>query len=145
MSTRKPFVALTLALVSALGCKQAVVPKTPASEPERPIEQEDDVVSPPPPVVRDEQPIDPALFLSRDGQNTRDDALRYYASLDRAEGMTVDKFREDIIGRDTVDALYRNTADLGFWREMSCSNTVDRDVGGCMVRNWRNAEETPRT
>jgi glucose/arabinose dehydrogenase len=38
----------------------------------------------------------------------------------------------------TVEAYYQNTLDLGFWREMKCTTTVARGVGGCQVRNWRN-------
>jgi len=34
-------------------------------------------------------------------------------------------------------AFYQNAVDLGFWREMVCTNVVARGQGGCRVRNWR--------
>src|SRR5262249_6193130 len=37
-----------------------------------------------------------------------------------------------------VSGFYRNTMDLGFWREMVCNKTLARGHGGCRVRNWTN-------
>lgn len=56
---------------------------------------------------------------------------------------TLYEWTQDNIGSlsDTskvVSAFYRNTSDLGFWREMVCSKIIRRGVGGCRVRNWEN-------
>src|SRR5262245_49135690 len=42
----------------------------------------------------------------------------------------------------TVNAYYRNANELGFWRDMTCSQIVRRGAGGCSVTNYIN--ETDR-
>jgi glucose/arabinose dehydrogenase len=35
-----------------------------------------------------------------------------------------------------VSALYKNNLDLGFWRQMVCTQTIVAGQGGCSVTNW---------
>ena len=39
-------------------------------------------------------------------------------------------------GSTVVSALYKNNLDLGFWRQMSCTQTIVAGQGGCAVTNW---------
>jgi len=78
-------------------------------------------------------------FLSRDGVASQDDALSYYQSILPGVDLssyTLATWTAQRMAGPTVSSLFRNTADLGFWRQMSCSTTLDRGVGGCKVTNW---------
>ena len=94
-------------------------------------------------------PIDPPpnhLFLMRDGIGTRAEAESYYGLLAGGPftaGMySLSNFESDFIGtRPTASAFYRNRNELGFWREMTCTQVLGRDQGGCFVRNWASPED----
>jgi glucose/arabinose dehydrogenase len=86
-------------------------------------------------------------FLQRAGIAGSDDATAYYASIGASATPTLDSWKAanfGVAGSDggaplpTVSSYYQNTMDLGFWREMTCTQTIARGSGGCMVRNWRN-------
>jgi glucose/arabinose dehydrogenase len=78
-------------------------------------------------------------FLMRAGITSEADAAAYYASIDAASTPTLDAWRAaNFAALPTVSSYYQNTMDLGFWREMTCTQSIARGAGGCMVRNWRN-------
>jgi subtilisin-like proprotein convertase family protein len=80
------------------------------------------------------------LYLIRDGIGSDAEARGYLQSLDSrfvAGTYTLDRFKSDFIGtRPTTTALYRNANELGFWRQMTCTQTVARNDGACFVVNW---------
>jgi glucose/arabinose dehydrogenase len=81
-------------------------------------------------------------FLMRAGISTDRDAATYYQSISAPSGLTLQQWIDQNIGtQPTFSALYRNTMDLGFWREMTCSQTLARGQGGCWVRNWTNSDD----
>ena len=43
-----------------------------------------------------------------------------------------------------VSGFYRNALDLGFWREMVCTEEISPGAGGCMVRNWADEDDPQR-
>jgi glucose/arabinose dehydrogenase len=81
-------------------------------------------------------------FLMRAGISTQDDALSYFGSIlpsPSPSALTLQNWIDQHIGTlPTFSAFYRNTMDLGFWREMTCTQNVGRGQGGCWVRNWKN-------
>ncbi len=78
-------------------------------------------------------------FLMRAGIASADDANAYYASTGAASTPTLDSWKSaNFASLPTVSSYYQNTMDLGFWREMVCTQTITRGAGGCMVRNWKN-------
>jgi glucose/arabinose dehydrogenase len=78
-------------------------------------------------------------FLMRAGIASQDDANAYYSSIGAASTPTLDSWKTaNFASLPTVSSYYQNTMDLGFWREMTCTQTVGRGSGGCMVRNWKN-------
>jgi mono/diheme cytochrome c family protein len=81
-------------------------------------------------------------FLMRAGIGTADDAASYYAANGALPGFTLDQWIAQNLGTQPVfSGFYRNTMDLGFWREMTCTQTVGRGQGGCWVRNWKNSDD----
>jgi glucose/arabinose dehydrogenase len=93
------------------------------------------------------QPTDPTAappykFLMRAGTGTAADTNAYYASIGAPAGLTLDQWKAQRFGSAALKtAFYRNTMDLGFWREMSCTATLGRGQGGCAVRNWKNPDD----
>lgn len=79
-------------------------------------------------------------FLVEEGVGTDAEARQYYASLGAAfvpGTYTLDQWVSENLGsRPVKKGFYRNTHELGFWREMTCTTYVGRGIGGCMVRNW---------
>ncbi len=98
------------------------------------IESSDPPV-PPPPIAQN------PLYLVRKGLGSENDANTYYGKNIQGfipRGMTLALFKAQFIdGRPLNTALYRNTNELGSWREMTCTTTVGRGVGGCMVTDWQ--------
>jgi glucose/arabinose dehydrogenase/mono/diheme cytochrome c family protein len=81
-------------------------------------------------------------FLMRAGISSDKDGAAYYQSIGAPTGSTLDQWIADNIGaQPTFSAFYRNMMDLGFWREMTCTQTIARGQGGCWVRNWQNADD----
>ncbi len=86
-------------------------------------------------------------FLMRAGIGTQTDALAYYASIlpspsPAPTAFTLQNWIDLNIGtQPTFTGFYRNTSDLGFWREMTCTQTIGRGQGGCWVRNWKNSDD----
>ncbi len=81
--------------------------------------------------------IDPPLFLVRKGVGVQADADAYYR-LNAATGTTLATFRTQSLGTlPIVTGFYQNKNELGFWREMTCSKTIARGQGACIVTNWR--------
>ncbi len=77
-------------------------------------------------------------FLSGFGDGSLQEANAYYASNGVPAGYTLTQWKADnLTGQQLVTALYRNTNDLGFWRDMTCSQNVGRGTGGCFVTNYR--------
>jgi glucose/arabinose dehydrogenase len=94
----------------------------------------------------DLSPSGPApQFLVRDGIGTEAEANQYYSSIIgnfRPGVVTLDLWKSAFLtGRATFSAFYRNTSDLGFWREMTCTQSIGKGIGGCMVTNWRNPDD----
>lgn len=81
------------------------------------------------------------IFLMRDGVDSEQSAFEYYAQTGTRLDITLDQWiEENLGGRPQYSAFYRNAIDLGFWREMTCTQTLGRGVGGCWVRNWPTPE-----
>jgi subtilisin-like proprotein convertase family protein len=98
--------------------------------------------TPPPPTPNPSR----ALYLVRDGAGSASDTAAYYASLSPngfiSGQYTYDQWKADFFGTaPTVTGFYRNKNELGFWREMTCSATMGRGVGGCSVRNWQDSTD----
>jgi len=97
----------------------------------------------------------PYKFLMRSGIGTDEGARAYYASiipgldpktlLVNGQPFTEAQWEKQAFGTaPTAAAFYQNTLDLGLWRDMVCTKTLGRGVGGCRVRNWRNeADKNP--
>jgi glucose/arabinose dehydrogenase len=94
----------------------------------------------------------PYKFLMRSGIGTDAGARAYYKSIipgfDEAtlevngEVYTEQKWEKDTFkDLPTVAAYYQNSLDLGLWRDMVCTKTIGRGVGGCRVRNYRNEKD----
>ena len=49
---------------------------------------------------------------------------------------TLGQWKSQFMAGETVNALYKNDLDLGFWRQMSCTKDISPGVGGCAVTNW---------
>src|SRR5439155_1873484 len=90
----------------------------------------------------------PYKFLMRSGIGTDAGARAYYQAiipgLDpntlkvNGQPYTEQMWEQQTFGTmPTAAAYYQNTLDLGFWRDMVCTTTINRGVGGCRVRNWR--------
>jgi hypothetical protein len=88
-------------------------------------------------------------FLVQDGFGTEDQAKAYYLSNDPSfvvDRFTLDDFKSRFIGaRPVKTGLYRNANDLGFWRQMTCTETLGRGEGGCMVSNFDSPDTTRQT
>ncbi len=87
-----------------------------------------------------------ALYLVRDGIGTAAEADAYYAALEPGPftpGVTtLDQWRDQFIAPfPQATALYRNKNELGFWRQMTCTTTIDRSGGACMVTNWAQPDD----
>jgi glucose/arabinose dehydrogenase len=91
----------------------------------------------------------PYKFLMRSGIGSDEGARAYYASiipgLDPAtllvngQPYTEAQWEQQTFGTmSTLGEFYQNSLDLGLWRDMVCTKTIGRGVGGCRVRNWRN-------
>lgn len=89
---------------------------------------------PPPP------PLGVPVFLVRDGAGSEAEARAYYASIapELTPGVSsLADWKARFVGATSVaTAFYRNKNELGFWREMTCTQAVGRGVGGCSVTNW---------
>ncbi len=88
-------------------------------------------------------------FLSADGPGSERGALAYYRSILPAgrtvDTYTLDQWLEDYVGKaETVSALYHNTWDLAFWRDMTCTTEISRGKGGCWVTNWQDETHSPQ-
>jgi glucose/arabinose dehydrogenase/mono/diheme cytochrome c family protein len=95
----------------------------------------------------------PYKFLMRSGIGTEAGAKAYYKSIipgyDENTGLvngqpyTEQQWEHErgLDAQPTAAAFYQNSLDLGFWRDMVCTNQIARGVGGCRVRNWRNENE----
>ncbi len=85
------------------------------------------------------------LFLSRDGVGTEEEATGYYKSIlpaSQVKTLTLEAWKKDRFAKQKIiSVFFRNTADLGFWREMSCTQSIGKGFGGCAVRNWREAAD----
>lgn len=81
-----------------------------------------------------------SMFLSAHGLGSKAESLAYYGATlggTSSSAYTLDKWKSQFIGdAGVVTALYRNASELGFWREMTCTDVVARGVGGCSVTNW---------
>jgi glucose/arabinose dehydrogenase len=81
-------------------------------------------------------------FLSMDGIGDEESAREYYQAMGVPLELTLAEWVADRMGSLPVrSAYYQNNSDLGFFREMSCTETIGRGKGGCWVRNWRNAAD----
>ncbi len=93
----------------------------------------------PPPDTRDFN------FLSIDGSGNDKQTEEYYRQIapDYVMGETTLKdFEDDFMdGQTLIEANYQNSLELGTWREMVCTETIDRGVGGCWVRNWKSEQD----
>jgi cytochrome c5 len=84
----------------------------------------------------------PVAYLSRDGVGDTTSATAYYQGIGADTTQTLDQWVQSRIGAGpTNHAVYRNTMDLGFVREMTCSTTLSRGQGGCWVRNWKTFDD----
>ena len=94
----------------------------------------------------------PYKFLMRSGIGTDAGARAYYKSiipgLEEAtlkvngEAYTEQRWERDTFkDLPTTAAYYQNSLDLGFWRDMVCTTTIGRGVGGCRVRNYRDEKD----
>lgn len=85
------------------------------------------------------------LFLSEHGLGSREESISYYAAVLNGSGVssfTLEKWKSQFIGAAPVyTALYKNKLELGFWREMTCTQLIARGVGGCFVTNWQAPDE----
>ncbi len=101
-------------------------------------------VAPPPVPVDAGAPV----YLVRDGLGSNAEANGYYGlniPNFAPDAYTFTQWKTDFIGaRPLVKALYRNKNELGFWREMNCTQTVGRGVGGCWVTNWDDVDDSQR-
>ena len=90
----------------------------------------------------------PPVFLVRDGLGSSAEAEGYY-------GLNITNFvpgtfrfslwqQQFAAAAPVVRALYRNKNELGFWREMTCTQTVGRGQGGCWVTNWEDSDDPTR-
>jgi glucose/arabinose dehydrogenase len=90
----------------------------------------------------------PYKFLMRSGIGTEAGALAYYKSiipgfddktlLVNGQPFTEARWEQQAFGSTpTTGAFYQNSLDLGLWRDMVCTTTIGRGVGGCRVRNWK--------
>jgi hypothetical protein len=78
-------------------------------------------------------------FLSALGAGSQAEAQAYYQSIGAPTGYTLAQWKTDnLSGATLISSFYRNTNDLGFWRDMTCSQTLARGGGGCFVTNYRN-------
>ncbi len=87
-------------------------------------------------------------FLVRDGVGDVVQATQYYRTVLPGTDITtytLARWKQDNLGqRPTVTGLYRNVAELGFWREMTCTSTLERGAGGCFVTNWNEVDDRDR-
>ncbi len=91
-------------------------------------------------VIRQNESLSAPRFLGEDGVGSDAEARAYYQVLgpQYVPGTyTLEEWVATNIGaRPTHDGFYRNRTELGFWREMKCTQYVGSGLGGCMVRNW---------
>jgi hypothetical protein len=71
---------------------------------------------------------------------SKSEAEAYYRlNIDKPTHFTLEEWTDAHIGDAPVStAFYRNVNELGFWREMTCTQEIGRGKGGCMVTNWKN-------
>jgi hypothetical protein len=85
------------------------------------------------------------VFLSEHGLGSREEAIAYYEKTigpSPETSLTLAQWRTQNIGSAPIaHALYRNKTELGFWRDMTCTKTIARGVGGCMVSNYNSPSE----
>jgi len=87
-----------------------------------------------------------SLFLSAHGLGNREESQAYYAAVlnggSSSSAFTLEKWKTQFIASaPTYKALYKNKFELGFWREMTCTQLIARGVGGCFVTNWSTPED----
>jgi glucose/arabinose dehydrogenase len=93
--------------------------------------------------TRPEAPEDSYTYLVMDGVGSEKDAFSYYDSIGAARDLSLQRWIEQSFGElEQIEAVYKNDADLGFFREMHCTKVIERGRGGCWVRNWDN-EDNP--
>jgi hypothetical protein len=84
----------------------------------------------------------PARFLVQNGKGNLTETNAYYAqtveNFSAAATYTLATWQSQYLTGPTVAALYRNKTELGFWRDMTCTQTIRRGVGGCAVTNYKN-------
>src|SRR5262249_42177339 len=95
----------------------------------------------------------PYKFLMRAGIGTEEGARAYYAAnipgldpqtlLVNGTPFTEARWEAQAFAQNgqplaTTGAYYQNALDLGFWRDVVCTQKIGRGFGGCRVRNWRN-------
>ena len=49
---------------------------------------------------------------------------------------TLAQWKAQFMAGDSINALYKNDIDLGFWRQMVCTKDISPGNGGCAVTNW---------
>jgi hypothetical protein len=83
-----------------------------------------------------------AHFLVQNGKGSLAETNAYYAqtveTFSAAATYTLATWQSQYLTGPTVAALYRNRTELGFWRDMTCTQTIHRGVGGCAVTNYKN-------
>ena len=81
-------------------------------------------------------------FLVQHGAGSLAESNAYYGLI--IPGFTPDTFTlqtwrsQFIANAPTVTGFYRNRTELGFWRDMTCTQIIRRGAGGCVVTNWQN-------
>lgn len=83
-----------------------------------------------------------AQFLVKDGRGSREESQRYYKHLGvkEFEYFVEDFEREFMSDYPLVTAVFHNEHELGFWRDMRCTEQIGRGFGGCAVTNYDSAE-----
>ncbi len=96
----------------------------------------------------DAGPQNTQAFLVRDGVGDLATANTYYAANRpgfQPGSFSLAQWQAEFVGAATVKkALYRNTNELAFWREMSCTAAIGRGTGGCWVTNWTDVDDSQR-
>ena len=80
-------------------------------------------------------------FLVQQGVGSEGEALAYYAeALGSGTALATytlqDWQHDNFAASPLVRGYYRNAAELGFWRQMTCTATLGRGAGGCTVSNF---------
>jgi hypothetical protein len=87
-----------------------------------------------------------SVFLSQHGLGDRAESTAYLTAIGvNPSTFTLTQWKSQFIGTSPVfTAFYQNVAELGFWRDMTCTQAVGRGVGGCMVTNWGAPDDPTR-